>query len=257
MIVLFALKLLLTPTLIGLLSLAGRRWGPAVSGLLVGLPLTSGPIALFLALDQGTGFAARAAQGTLLGQISVASFCLAYSWLALRLGWLYSVLISWGVFFAATFVLENVSVPPLVVSFVGVVAFLAIVLNLLPRIRQKVIVANPPHWETLLRMLVATVFVLVLTGLASSLGPQLSGLLAPFPMYGSILTVFTHRFQGANAARQLLHGLVVGSFTFAVFFLVVAGLIESQGIAIAFGLATLVALLMHGSLLWFLRRSFV
>lgn len=46
-----ALKLVLAPALIGAASLAGRRWGPAVSGWLVGLPLTSGPIAFFLRLD--------------------------------------------------------------------------------------------------------------------------------------------------------------------------------------------------------------
>jgi hypothetical protein len=46
-----ALKLVLTPTLIGATSLAGRKWGAAVSGWLVGLPLTSGPVALFLALE--------------------------------------------------------------------------------------------------------------------------------------------------------------------------------------------------------------
>ena len=43
------LKLVLTPTLIGTASLAGRRWGPAVSGWLVGFPFTSAPVALFLA----------------------------------------------------------------------------------------------------------------------------------------------------------------------------------------------------------------
>ena len=42
----FVLKLVLTPTLIGAASLAGRRWGPAVSGWLVGFPFTSAPIAL-------------------------------------------------------------------------------------------------------------------------------------------------------------------------------------------------------------------
>ena len=41
-------KLLLTPVIIGLVSLAGRRWGPAVSGWLVGLPLTSAPVVLFM-----------------------------------------------------------------------------------------------------------------------------------------------------------------------------------------------------------------
>jgi hypothetical protein len=76
------LKLILTPLLIGSASLAGRRYGAAVGGWLVGLPLTSGPIALFLALERGTGFASDAAEGILVGLISVATFCLAYGLLA-------------------------------------------------------------------------------------------------------------------------------------------------------------------------------
>jgi hypothetical protein len=54
------LKLVLTPVLIGGASLAGRRFGPSVGGWLVGLPLTSGPIAFFLTLDHGHSFAAAA-----------------------------------------------------------------------------------------------------------------------------------------------------------------------------------------------------
>ncbi len=108
------IKLLLTPVLIGMVSLAGRRWGPAISGWFVGLPLTSGPVMLFLALDQGTTFTARAAEGTLLGLISVASFCLIYSWLSLRVGWLGSLLVSWCVFFASTFILEQFSMPVII-----------------------------------------------------------------------------------------------------------------------------------------------
>ncbi|HJT57053.1 MAG TPA: hypothetical protein VJ761_11200, partial [Ktedonobacteraceae bacterium] len=110
-------KLFLTPVLIGLVSLAGRRWGPAVSGWLVGLPLNSGPVALFLALEQGKTFAAAAAVGTLLGQISVACFCLTYSWLSFRFNWIWSLLISWCVFILLTALLEPVSVP-LIVTFV-------------------------------------------------------------------------------------------------------------------------------------------
>src|SRR5260370_6367475 len=109
-----AIKLLLTPMLVGVMSLVGRRWGPAVSGWFVGLPLTSGPITLYLALDQCTAFAACAAQGTLLGLISVASFCLAYSWLSLRAGWVGSLLAVLAVFFSSTFVFDPFSVPPFI-----------------------------------------------------------------------------------------------------------------------------------------------
>src|SRR5579859_3857923 len=44
-------KLLLTPFFIGLISLANRRWGTKVGGWLVGLPLTSAPVTLFIALE--------------------------------------------------------------------------------------------------------------------------------------------------------------------------------------------------------------
>src|SRR4030095_13403342 len=82
-----ALKLALTPALIGLVSLAGRRWGPGVSGWRVGFPLTSGPIAFFLALDHGVRFAAAAAVGSMTGAGAQAAFCLLYGRLARRGRW--------------------------------------------------------------------------------------------------------------------------------------------------------------------------
>jgi hypothetical protein len=79
-----ALKLILTPALIGSSTLAGRRWGPALGGWLVGLPFTSGPVALFLVLDYGAAFGAQAAGGMLTGTISQVAFTLAYRRLARR-----------------------------------------------------------------------------------------------------------------------------------------------------------------------------
>lgn len=247
-------KLLLTPTLILLVSLASRRWGPTVGGWLVGLPLTSAPVVLFLALDQGTTFAAQAAQGTLFGLISVGGFCLTYSWLSRRFNWAGSILIGWLVFFIVTAILEQFSIP-LWLAFLSVVIGLVFVLLLLPGEQSGVVVVQPPRWEMLLRMVVATAFLLVLTSLANLLGPQLSGLLTPFPMYASILAVFTHHFQDAAGARRLLRGVVVGSFTFAVFFLFIATLIERWGIVATFGGAILVALLVHGGSLLLLKEA--
>src|SRR5258708_2246532 len=183
-----AIKLLLTPILVGVMSLVGRRWGPAVSGWFVGLPLTSGPITLYLALDQGTAFAARAAQGTL------------------RAGWLGGLLAGWCVFFASTFVLDQFSVP-LFIAFAGVIAFLAIVLKLFPIYDGRSRVMPPPQWEVLLRMVTATAFVLALTAVSSLLGPQLSGLLTPFPIYATILGAFTHHFQAPPAPTPFLRRL--------------------------------------------------
>ncbi len=117
----------------------------------------------------------------------------------------------------------------------------------MPKNQSKGIMINPPPWDTPLRMLVATAFLLGLTGAAAILGPQLSGLLAPFPMFATILAIFTHHFQGANSVRRLLQGVVAGSFTFVAFFLIISLLVNRWGIAFAFSLAILAAMVTHGT----------
>ena len=61
MILLF--KLLASPLLILCLTVLSRRYGPTVGGLLMGVPLVTGPISVFTALENGSGFAQHAAVG--------------------------------------------------------------------------------------------------------------------------------------------------------------------------------------------------
>src|SRR6185436_8290352 len=81
-------KLILTPLLVSSASLAGRRWGPVLSGWIIALPLTSGPIALFIALELGPRTAIEAAAGSLLGGVCLLVFSLVYARAAsARLPW--------------------------------------------------------------------------------------------------------------------------------------------------------------------------
>lgn len=64
---LLAAKFLLAPLCVVAVSLAGRRWGVAVAGVLGGLPVVAGPILLVETLLHGGDFGADAAAGTLLG----------------------------------------------------------------------------------------------------------------------------------------------------------------------------------------------
>ncbi|MGH9600855.1 MAG: hypothetical protein ACRD24_00585 [Terriglobales bacterium] len=240
-----ALKLTLTPLLIGAVSLAGRRWGPAISGWLVGLPLTSGPMVFFLALEQGHEFAAQTVRGTLLGLVSLAAFCLVYAWVAATSGWLASTLAGWSAYFVVTLLLNRVQTS-LLVSFSAAVATLAVCLAFFPQTTAARPTTQPPRWEIPLRMVAATALVLGLTAAARTLGPQLSGLLTPFPAYATILAGFTHAFDSGAAAARLLRGVVTGTFSFALFFLVVGGVIERWGLAAAFTSAVFAALVTHG-----------
>ena len=239
------LKLVLVPVLIGVVSLAGRRWGPAVGGWLAGLPWTSGPVALFLAFEQGNAFAAQAAQGTLLGLVSVFAFCVVYTRIARSQGWAVSVLSGWGAFFAATLALNRVAIS-LIFAFAGVLVAMVATLRFLRAAGPSGTTPVPSVWEIPLRMLAATAMVLMITTAAASLGPQLSGLLTPFPVYATVLAIFTHHFEGAFAASRLLRGVVIGSLAFAVFFFVLAGTLSAWGLLNAFGLALAAALVVHG-----------
>lgn len=246
-------KLVLTPALIGAASLAGRRFGPAVGGWLVGFPMTSAPIALFLALGHGPAFAASAATGAMAGALSQAAFCLTWGWLARTHRWPLALAGATAAFGVSTAALRFVALPALAL-FAVVVAGLAVAVQLMPRRdgspRRA---APPPRWDLPARMIVATTFVIVLTGAAAALGPRLTGLLSPFPLYGAVLAGFAHAIDGPGSATAVLRGLLLGLFAFASFFLVLALTLERWGIAPAFAAALAVTLAVQGVALWRIR----
>lgn len=250
-----ALKLVVTPLLVGAASLAGRRWGSAVGGWLVGIPFTSGPIAFFLALSLGTRFAAAAAAGIMAGTASQAGFCLAYAGAARRAGWAVSLLAATAAFLVVTGLLDLVVLgTPL--AFAAMIAVLVLALWLMPRDRaaRDAVDRGFPAWDIPARMAVATAFVVILTAAAPMLGARLAGLVAPFPLYATVLAVFAHRLGGAQPAVSVLRGLLLGLFAFAVFFFVLAELLVAWGVAAAFALAFVLALAVQAGTLAIGRR---
>src|SRR5207244_11380846 len=79
--------------------------------------------------------------------------------------------------------------------------------------------ARLPRWDIPARMAVTTGLVLLLTSLAPAVGPRLAGLLATFPLYAAILTVFAHDLEGPADAVEVLRGLLLGPFSFPAVFL--------------------------------------
>lgn len=259
---LFVLKLVLVRILISAASVAGYRWGPAVSGWFVSLPLTSAPVVFFLDLEQGSRFASAASGGVVLGLASISAFALAYCWALVRnrqITWYYPVILGTAAFFAATPILYYVSVP-LVASFAGIIIVLLLTIKALPELTwpsQHAADANnrhAPRTEVAVRVIAATALVVLITEAASLLGPQLSGLLTPFPVYVSVLGASVHRLQGAAASVQLVRGALVGLFTPAVFFLIVGTTIVWLGVRGSFIIAIIAALLVHELILRVVRE---
>ena len=238
-------------------SFAEYRWGHTVSGWIVGLPLTSAPVILLLALEQGGGFAAASAQGALLGLVSLSAFSLAYSLLSLqrRLGWLPSMLLGWGIYFVSSFILEYASVP-IVVAFVGVMVWLIIVARVFPVVDtpEKSASRGSTWSDVIIRIVGAVALIFVITEYAPSLGATLSGLLTPFPIYTSVMVSTIHRRQGVASASQFVRGATLSLFTPAVFWLMVGSTIVAWGIGASYGLAIVASLLLHWALFKALKK---
>ena len=249
-----ALKLVLTPALIGISTLVGRRWGQAVGGWLVGLPLTSGPVVLFLALEHGTTFGAEAAQGSLRGLVAESAFALCYAWVAQRRAWPAALLGGTLSFAAAGFAMQWLA-PTSMLLVAIVVASLALTLRLLPSFTGIAAAVRPQSWDLPARMVTATLLVLALTSAAGWLGPQLSGLISTFPLLAGVLTVFGHHAQGKGAAVNVLRGLLLGLFSFAAFFVALGATMERFGIAAGFSAAIAAALAVQTVSLLLARRT--
>ena len=249
------LKIIITPTLIGTASLAGRRWGHSISGWLVALPLTTGPITFFLALTHGPAFAATAAAGTLAGGFSQAAFVLSYARLASHWKWLPTLAASILAFAVVTAVLQRLIIPVVPLCLLVFLGF-ALAIRLLPRPANPAAPTDslPARWDIPLRMIIATVFVLLITGLAPAFGPRLTGLLSPFPIFTATLAAFAQHQYGLDATVNVLRGLLMGLFSFASFFFVLAILLEPAGILTAFIVAILVVIGLQSFSLWLLRR---
>jgi hypothetical protein len=249
----FAFKLFISPLLIGSVTLAGRRWGSIVSGLLIGLPLTSAPISFILAYEFGLEFASQSAVGNLAGQLSNCFFCLAYTLVAKKNNWFVSSLTAISVFLLATYLWNGFSWQLLPAFFV-LLLVIGLVALLIPRqsLARSTFVA--PRWDLPARIFSATAFVILLTTVADKLGPHLSGLISPFPVFSVVFAAFTQSQLGAKSASNLLRGVVLGSGSYAAFFLIVGAFLTRLGIAQTYFLASLVALAVSGSTFLIARK---
>jgi hypothetical protein len=249
------LKLILAPVIIGSASLAGRRWGSAVSGWIVGMPITSGPIIFILAISHDAAFAANAALGVLSGGLSLVAYALTYAWLAARFRWQVALTGSLLVFGISTTLLQNFTFP-LIPVFIVVCAAILIGIRLMPK--DAVIEADetkPSRWDIPSRILIGTSFILLLTGIAPFIGSRLTGLLTTIPLYVTILGIFAQRRQGPAATAHVFRGLLYGMFAFTGFFITLGLLLERTSIATSFLSATLMALAIQGCSLFVLRQT--
>ncbi|MCG5078049.1 hypothetical protein [Paraburkholderia tagetis] len=248
---LLVFKLVVTPLLLLAASLAVRRWGEAIGGFIVGLPLTSGPISVFLSLEHGPAFAAQATAGSLVATVAQVAFCLVY-WRLASLGWRMALTLACATFAIVAAVLQWSGLAQTGLFLLAMLA-IAFALNVIPNQSTRSERLDPPWWDLPSRMALIAGLVLGVTLIAPYVGPEASGVLASVPFMVIILAVFAHRSAGHAAPQQLMRGLVAGLLGFAAFFYVLSLTLTRTNLVAAYGSAIFCALAIQAVSLYRMR----
>jgi hypothetical protein len=216
--VLLALKLILAPLAVWLASVASKRYGHVIGGILSGFPMIAAPVTAALLIDHPAGQVASIAFATVGGLVATLGFITAFAWVAKANQPWWVCLGAAALAFVAIGAAITVLKMPMELSVaLGFCAPFA-ARSLLPKLPEPKAVVTIPKTELALRLGGAFVLAAILLFSAGNAQPWLSGLLIAWPITGSILPCFTQKLSGPNATIAFFSGFTRGLVGLAVFF---------------------------------------
>ncbi|QDQ26237.1 hypothetical protein FNU76_07610 [Chitinimonas arctica] len=223
-------KIFAAPALIGLASLAGKRWGPNVAGLMGGLPLVGGPVVLALWLSQGSPYAIEVARAAPVGVWANIVYMLLVGYASARWRWYIAIPIGWAGYVTAGLALDFTGLSHSALLGLAVLPGLWLAATrCLPKPQAAPPPARLPRIELVTRMLAAATLVLSLTAAASLFGPTLTGIFTGAPVAATVIPAFTFANAGRDALLLALRGFLTGLMGFAVFFMVLGHSADALG----------------------------
>ena len=239
---LLLLRVCIVPLIVVGGTLAQRRFGNAVGGLLIGLPLTSLPLLWLVALQHGDDFASSMSGAIVLGASAQVVVIWVYAALAPRISPTLALCGALGSFVFMIGALNLLNLSVVLASVVATVGF-AVALYWWPHTESGS--EETGRYRLVLRVVISAGFTLFLVTLAGRIGPGFLGLIAALPMMSLTMAFVTHRELGANASAQFLHGVTKGSFSYVASMLVLADMLRTGDIGVAFLCATGVAVVIQ------------
>ena len=244
-------KMAVTAAFLLLATVTAERAGPLVGGLVATLPISAGPVYIFLALDHDAHFIAQSALGSLVTNSFNVVFALTYALLAQKRG----LSVSLGGAFAAWLALIWAS------GFVAWTLVSAILLNIvtvagafwlsaplrhapMPRVRTR-------WYDLVVRAVMVALLVGVVVTLSFRIGPTASGNLAVFPIVLSSIMIILHHRVGGPATAAVMANAVIGLGGFAIAVIVLNLSAEPRRSALTLTLAVSISC----NLLLFLSRQ--
>jgi hypothetical protein len=209
-------KMAVTAAFLLAATITAERAGPLIGGLVATLPISAGPVYVFLALDHGAHFIGQAALGSLVTNAVNVAFAVTYALLAQKRSMSVSLAgayIVWlGAFYAAA------QVPwTLPLALVLNVVVIAVSLWIVQPLRHVRVGAVRARWyDLLLRAAMVAALVGTVVTLSYTIGPRLSGNITVAPIVLTSIIIILHRRIGGPATAAIMANAVIGLGGFGV-----------------------------------------
>ncbi len=245
-------RMIVTAGFVLVATLTAERAGPLIGGLVATLPISAGPVYLFLALDHDAYFIGHGALGSLVTNGINIVFALAYVLLAQKR----SLALSLGGAFAVWIVLSwaiGLVHWTLPLAIIFNVATLAVSRWLSAPMRHVAVPRIRARWyDLVLRAAMVALLVGTVVTLSFHIGAQASGNLAVFPIVLTSIIIILHPRAGGPATAAVMANAVIGLGGFAVAVVTLVLVAEPLGSAVALMLT--LAISIGCNILLFLAR---
>ena len=237
-------------------TVTAERAGPLIGGLVATLPISAGPIYIFLAIDHGAHFVGASAIGSLVGNAINVVFALTYALLAQKRSLAVSLSGAFVLWIGLTWLTNHTTWSlPVAIALNAVV--LAVALWLTASLRHIKSPQVRARWHDLvMRAAMVALLVGVVVTLSYHISPAASGNLAVFPIVLSSIIFILHRRVGGPATAAVMANAIIGLSGFGLACIVLNLTAEPLGAALALSL-TLAVSFGYNLIVFLTRRRLV
>ena len=238
------IKMVVTALFVTLATVIAERLGPTVGALVATLPVSAGPVYVFLALDHDAAFISASAVASLALNAITAIYVTVYVLLAQRRTMWVSVSLAFAVWLAAALVLGSVQWSAWWACILNLVVFTLCFFIVEPFAFIPMPPTTRPWYDFLVRSSMVALLVAAVVLLSFRIGPTGTGVLAVFPIiYTSIMVILHHRV-GGPATAAVLANAIPGLAGFG------AALLTLHLTAVSLGIVTALFLGLGVSVVW-------
>ena len=254
-LLLLGLRMAIAAAFVVTASVITERSGPVIGALVATLPISAGPSYVFLAFDHDAAFIAEGALASLPINAATIFLGLTYVVLAQRRSALVSACTAVAVWIALASIIRSVQWTFAGGLIANVIAF-AICTPLLRRYRNVKMPLIARRWYDIpLRASLVAILVATVVTASSWVGPQISGIIALFPIVFTSMMLILHPRIGGPPTAAVLANSAWGLMGFGLAIAVLHVAVLQFGSAIGLSLALATGVIWNLGLWWWGRRK--